>query len=149
MSKYLDSDDEMIMDALTVHSKSSHNNYCSQCPLQDSEEEDEDGNYEGECTFLIANGALKIIDKLQKVIEEQEERIAIMTESEGWIPVEERLPKEIGTYLVVIEEEHRNCKKTFVTFRDYLPDAFIVGFNETVTHWKTFPKPPKGETENV
>ena len=83
MNKYLDADDERIMEALSVHSKSEHLNLCCQCPLQDSEEEDENGDYEGECTVLIANGALKIIDKLQKVIEEQEERIAIMMEGKG------------------------------------------------------------------
>ena len=82
MSTYLDSADERIIDALNVHSRSQHLNLCGICPLKDSEEEDEDGNYEGECTVLIARGALKIIDKLQKVVEEQEERIAIMTENE-------------------------------------------------------------------
>ena len=86
MNKYMDSDDEKILKAITMHSISAQLNTCSDCPLQDSEEEDEDGNYEGECTFLIANGALKIIDKLQKVIEEQEERIAIMMETESEQP---------------------------------------------------------------
>ena len=80
--KYFDSEDERIMTALDVHSRSAHLHLCPKCPLEYSEEEDDDGNYEGECTVLIANGALTIIDKLQKVIEELEERIAIMEEGE-------------------------------------------------------------------
>lgn len=77
-----DSDEERMINAMMIHAKSQHLNLCSQCPLQDSEEEDEDGNYEGECTFLIANAALAIIEKQQKQIEDLEERIAIMSESD-------------------------------------------------------------------
>lgn len=80
--KKFDEDDARMIKAMAIHAKSSHLSLCKQCPLEYSNEEDDDGNYEGECTFLFANAALRIIENLQKTIEEQEERIAIMEEGE-------------------------------------------------------------------
>lgn len=150
--KIIDSDDERIITALGIHSKSTHLNLCNKCPLKDSEEEDDDGNYEGECTFLLANGALKIIDKLQKTIEEQEERIAIMMEGKDeWTSIKKEKPKESGTYLVVLKQTVNGCvEETIVTQRDWMKafGMFAGLADEEITHWMPLPKPPKEDADN-
>ena len=62
-------EEERLLKAMECHARSPHLNNCSNCPYQDSEEEDEDGNYEGECTWLIANRALELLKAQREKIE--------------------------------------------------------------------------------
>ena len=54
-------DAEKVIKGLETHSKSMHCNYCNECPYRDCEEEDENGDYEGECTFCLTNDALELL----------------------------------------------------------------------------------------
>ena len=114
-------------------------NGCFECPYSD------DGfSATIECKLQIDRDALEYIEQL-------EERIAIMEESEVWIPVEERLPKESGTYLAVVREDriNGNDSQTIVSIRDYMKayGMFNTLIDDTITHWMPLPKPPKGERE--
>ena len=103
-------------------------------------------DFEGLCVKLLSEDTLEYIEQL-------EERIAIMTESEGWIPTAERMPEESGTYLAVVMEDriNGNDSQTIVSIRDYMKSygMFNTLIDDTITHWMPLPKPPKGETENV
>ena len=56
-------DIDRLMKGLECHAQSAHLNYCSECPYQDSEDEDENGDYEGECTWLLAKDALELLNE--------------------------------------------------------------------------------------
>ena len=93
----------------------------------------------------------ELLNAVQKVIEEQEERIAIMSEG-GWISVSKRLPKKTGFYIVSINKrviddhgEHLELKSTEMWFdgEQKVFTEHCVVFNPT--HWMPLPEPPKGE----
>ena len=95
-----------------------------------------------------------LIETQERIIEDQEERIAIMSEG-GWIPVEERLPeikegKEyFGTECIVCDKWKqvfvlRYCKhivrgKEIYRWMRY--DMSI--YYGEVVYWMPFPEPPK------
>lgn len=68
-----------------------------------------------------------------------------------WISVEERLPEEGGTYLVVLKEKHE-CEKEWnyhvdvasFTFEwDCIFHDWDEGQGIEITHWMPLPEPPK------
>lgn len=62
-----------------------------------------------------------------------------------WISVDERLPEEDGTYLVVV----KNRASHIDTDRFYVDDSSWEFFNNSrlpkITHWMQLPEPPKGD----
>ena len=92
---------------------------------------------------------LKAVDKL---IEEQEERIAIMSEG-GWIPINERKPNSCGTYIVArwfID----GCRRKILTDACYFDGSNTWHDDTRVNHsrpyltdkivaWMPLPNPPK------
>jgi len=54
-------DREKVIKGLEVHSKSMHLNFCDECPYKDSEEEDEEGNYEGDCVYCLTKDAIDLL----------------------------------------------------------------------------------------
>ena len=83
-------------------------------------------------------------EEVLKLIEEQEERIAIMSEGGLWIPVTDRLPQDDEDVLVWVNGTHRD-----MAYRDE-----GVWYDEehnhlkNITHWMPLPEPPKeGEAE--
>ena len=69
-----------------------------------------------------------------------------------WIPVEERLPDEIGNYLVVI-----NCPRgrwdeicTFYGGKEWVSiDEYAEIATKWVTHWMPLPDPPKEVDDGI
>lgn len=92
----------------------------------------------------------KHIENLQKVNEDLEERIAIMSEHGLWTPVEKQLPEE-GKFVLVYGElypnEREGCKVAVSRRIDF--NYWIgLGRERKVTHWMPTPEPPKeGEAE--
>ena len=92
---------------------------------------------------------LKAVDKL---IEEQEERIAIMSEG-GWIPVEKRKPKSMANkVLVFLQHEdlvgyigfgHYEKFHGEELWYDLEHNAQFAQRGYTVTHWMELPEQPK------
>ena len=94
----------------------------------------------------------KRIENMEKIIEDQQERIDIMPEG-GWISVKDRLPEQrIG--VLVYCPEYNNVFAG--ELNDYLKkgqwyffdDEIKHPIKEEVTHWMPMPKPPEvGEDE--
>lgn len=87
---------------------------------------------------------LKAVDKL---IEEQEERIAIMSEG-GWHDAKTDPPKKPGTYIVYVKVLGERIP--YVSFCDYQikTTGFDLEGNAMVLKWQSMPKPPvEGGTE--
>ena len=63
-----------------------------------------------------------------------------------WIPVSERLPKETGEYIVVIEDVEKSTSLWYSVYRngwyDFNDDEYADPYNN-VTHWMPLPEPPK------
>ena len=134
---YTDEEEKMIQ-ALRVHAKSNHLYLCSECPLQNSEEEDEDGNYEGECTILIANAAVSIIEKLEKQIIDARPK---------WIP-KDKPPKSdvsVDVWLVLNTAEEHNLVVLGCYWNGKYRNIRGHDISGWVTHWMEYfvPEPPK------
>ena len=93
---------------------------------------------------------LKAVDKL---IEEQEERIAIMSEG-GWHKITEstnNLPKKSGEYIVAVEmaiignggKEKREMVSEKMDYDADSREFTLTGSTFHPTHWMNLPKPPK------
>lgn len=87
----------------------------------------------------------ELLKAVAKLIEDQEERIAIMTEHGLWIPVEKQLPEE-GKFVLVYGElypnEREGCKVAVSRRIDF--NYWIgLGRERKVTHWMPTPEPPK------
>jgi len=126
----------------------------------------ENAGYWKEFAGIIADAISTITEKTQRIenmetmIEDMEERIAIMSEHGLWIPVEERLPKikerkeYFGTKCIVCDERKqvftlRYCKRIVrkkEVYRWMRDDMSI--YHGEVVYWMPLPEPPKeGETE--
>ena len=80
-----------------------------------------------------------LLKAVARLIEDQEERIAIMSEG-GWHKATE-LPKKTGDYIVTIIEMERWQS---VTIRCYsLSSGWGLSSNEKLVCWMPFPEPPK------
>ena len=87
----------------------------------------------------------ELLTAIQKVIEDQEERIAIMSEG-GWHNAEKDSPKETDCYIVRIDYGVGQM----TTMREYVSSGgkWLKSIEEKITHWMPMPKPPKeGEQE--
>lgn len=93
---------------------------------------------------------LKAVDKL---IEEQEERIAIMAEG-GWHKITlslDSLPKESGDYIVAINmpvignngKEKKTDLPQSMFYNSQLHEFYYCGIVMKPHHWMELPKPPK------
>lgn len=93
------------------------------------------------------------VDTLSKTVEEQEERIAIMSEG-GWHKITDSpdsLPKKSGEYIVAVELTFictggKETKKRVSEQMEYDADFHDFTQNGGVfhpTHWMNLPKPPK------
>lgn len=80
-----------------------------------------------------------------RIIEEQEERIAIMSEG-GWHDAEKDPPEETDCYIVRIDFGIGQM----TTMREYVSSEgrWLMSREEKITHWMPFPEPPKeGEAD--
>lgn len=109
----------------------------------------------GDCGANLTTDALQIIteqetmleekqkhlENLQKVNEDLEERIAIMSEG-GWHDAEKDQPKETDCYIVRIDYGVGQM----TTMREYVSSEgkWLKSIEEKITHWMPLPKPPKG-----
>ena len=75
-----------------------------------------------------------------KCIEDQEERIAIMSEG-GWHDAKKDPPKETDCYIVRIDYGVGQM----TTMREYVNSEgkWLMSREEKITHWMPLPKPPK------
>ena len=82
----------------------------------------------------------KHLENLQKVNEDLEERIAIMSEG-GWHDAEKDPPKETDCYIVRIDYGVGQM----TTMREYISSEgkWLMSREEKITHWMPMPKPPK------
>ena len=91
--------------------------------------------------------AKKRIENMEKIIEDQAERIAIMeAEMLGWIDISEQQPTEDDRDILVISEgEVCFCTHYFSNNKhEYeTPDIFESFPITHITHWMRLPKPPK------
>ena len=105
----------------------------------------ENAGYWKDFAGIIADAISTITEKTQRIenmetmIEDMEERIAIMTEHGLWIPVTDRLPQDDEDVLVWVNGTHRD-----MAYRDE-----GVWYDEehnhlkNITHWMPLPEPPK------
>lgn len=91
------------------------------------------------------NEAKKRIENMEKVNEDLEERIAIMSEG-GWHDAEKDSPKETDCYIVRIDYGIGQM----TTMRQYVSSEgkWLMSIEEKITHWMPMPKPPKGVDHN-
>ncbi len=84
--------------------------------------------------------AKKRIENMEKIIEDQEERIAIMSEG-CWHDAEKDSPKETDCYIVRIDYGVGQM----TTMREYVSSEgkWLMSREEKITHWMPLPKPPK------
>lgn len=81
----------------------------------------------------------KLIGTQEKIIEDYEKRIAMMSKHGLWIPVIDRLPQDDEDVLVWVNGTHRD-----MAYRDE-----GVWYDEehnhlkSITHWMPLPEPPK------
>ena len=88
-----------------------------------------------------------LLKAVARLIEDQEERIAIMSEGGLWIPVKERLPEE-NISPITHDYTEVVCYTTFGDVRVYKfgEGHFFKGpgvMDHLVTHWQYLPEPPK------
>ena len=94
----------------------------------------------------------QLLESVLDVIEEQEERIAIMSEG-GWISVEERLPKSMANKVLVwLEHDDLIGQIAYGHYEKYDGEEtwydleHLEPFSDRgyrVTHWMESPEPPK------
>lgn len=87
-----------------------------------------------------------VMKRQEEIIEEQEERIAIMEEG-GWRDAKTDPPKKPGTYIVYVKVLGERIP--YVSFCDYQikTTGFDLEGNAMVLKWQNMPEPPKeGET---
>lgn len=65
----------------------------------------------------------------------------------GWIPCSERLPEEIGTYLVTLDYEEHGTGITAVWYHGK-QIGWDLSFADVVIAWQPLPEPYKAESEN-
>lgn len=103
--------------------------------------------------------AKKRIENMEKIIEDQQERIAIMSEG-GWHDAEKDPPKESGKYFVfdknegILQLEYDECidDERWGFWEEYF-DMETLGsmgsdwkpYPLKVLYWMIMPEPPKGE----
>lgn len=126
-------------------------------------------HYDGNGHYLICSGACEtlncgdcgILDKIVDRLAAYEDTGLTPEEVQKmrWIPVEERLPEEIGNYLVVACDEHlprdeRIWNGTIMGEGfcgeegwDMEYSGYIHDITGMVTHWMPFPDFPKEETD--
>ena len=106
---------------------------------------DHKNNLKLELTVKALSMIGTLIEKQEQIIEDQEERIAIMSVS-GLLPISEKKPpydKDVllylksGEYFVGHRENHYG--------QDVYCDGELGGGYVHPTHWMYLPKPPKGE----
>lgn len=102
-----------------------------------------------ECPTGTLKALEKLIETQEKIIEDQEERIAIMTEG-GWHDASKRPPKE-GRYLVwgLHEFTPDHCDMPNAYWQTRIAQWLnITGWDTKVKYWQELPEPPKeGEAE--
>lgn len=111
---------------------------CAECPYNSGDMD---------CMNGIFKDALAVIEQLEKTVEDQAERIAIMeAEMLGWIDISEQQPTEDDRDILVISEgEVCFCTHYFSNNKhEYeTPDIFESFPITHITHWMRLPKPPK------
>ena len=101
------------------------------------------------------------LDAAADAIEAAEKRIAELEAAQRWIPVKERLPDYVGSYLVYYHEwsngdflpKYDDYKIRVMRFMNKGKWCMPVctdkrceaDTNREVTHWRKLPHPPKGE----
>ena len=64
-----------------------------------------------------------------------------------WISVDDRLPEDIGYYLVVYRDKYNGS--TSIALDNYVKcgagEWWASEFTRNITHWMPLPEPPKGE----
>ena len=91
------------------------------------------------------------IENMEKIIEDQQERIDIMAEG-GWISIEKKLPDDRGYFLgwvngdiqfVLYDPYSRHEKWNYCDI-----DGMQGEVDDLITHWMPLPEPPKEVSEN-
>ena len=138
-----------------------------------------EGNIKGLVDHLIANGvtilpALTMPELTEEQIEELRERLRdsrpqlvthnlepqiVVVNKQQWIPVSERLPENIDTYIVVVKHKYYFEKEYSIDTDVALYNPYEGGYIDNhwntfndwdegqqylrVTHWMPMPEPPK------
>lgn len=107
---------------------------CLECPYNNGDEESV------ECMDGLFKDVLAAIEQLEKKVEDQAERIAIMSEG-GWRDAEKDPPKETDCYIVRIDYGVGQM----TTMREYISSEckWLNSIEEKITHWMQLPEPPK------
>ena len=81
-----------------------------------------------------------LVDTQEQIIEDQAERIAIMSEG-GWHDAEKDPPKETDCYIVRIDYGVGQM----TTMREYVSSEgkWLKSIEEKITHWMQLPEPPE------
>ena len=127
-----------------------HNNCCG-CPMPRKD----NPSYQKMCVDFDE----EVLPQLADALEEADRRIAELEAAQRWIPVEERLPDDVGSYLVYYHEwsngdflpkydDYRirvmrfmnNGKWRMPVCTDKRCEADT---NREVTHWRKLPRPPQ------
>ena len=79
--------------------------------------------------------------------EQAEYLIAHGVTVQEWISVNDRLPEDIGYYLVVYRDKYNGS--TSIALDNYVKcgagEWWASEFTHNITHWMPLPQPPKGE----
>ena len=121
--------------------QSCKNALCESCPYDYSKRPNDHYCDSGK----MSDDAIKVIEYLEKKVEDQQERIAIMSEG-GWHDAEKDPPKETDCYIVRIDYGIGQM----TTMREYISSEskWLMSREEKITHWMPMPEPPKeGEQE--
>ena len=92
------------------------------------------------CSMKLSADSLQVIEQLEKTVEDQAERIAIMSEG-GWHDAEKDSPKETDCYIVRIDYGVGQM----TTMREYVSSEgkWLKSIEEKITHWMQLPEPPE------
>ena len=83
-----------------------------------------------------------------KALEEENERLKAEIEKQRWIPVSERVPKESGLYLVMLNYDHPqnlSIRMKHPATVSYFKDDAMWGTEKRITHWKPIILPKSKE----
>ena len=115
------------------------------CPAFECPYKNQDPRSENCCIDEMLDNGLAAIEELEKTVEDQAERIAIMeAEMPGWISASEKLPEEYELVLVWMQKSEHEIMHIEKTYQgDLWLNDHDYYFNTENTWWMPLPKPPK------
>ena len=122
-----DIDRDKIIQGLKACSRTMHIKLCNDCPYEDDEEEDEEGNYEGSCVFCLTGDALTLIEEQEKLLK-NEDPIAPQIRSDG--SFEPSWYYCCGNCDGPIDKPDKYCRHCGKKVEWYLTDHLFESYNE-------------------